>query len=105
MMLMLIYPPYQIIGYSGIQKVPVRICHHIYVICHPFLLSGGLPHQSAEWFAMTSCSYLSALNLDGLTQLCTPSRFAAGDEHLTAYDLVQHEILPSRIQLGQDIVQ
>ena len=32
--------------------------------------------------------YISLLYLNGLTQLGKPSRFAAGDEDLTGYDLV-----------------
>ena len=38
-------------------------------------------------------------------QLGKPARFAAGDKDLAGGDLVQHEILPLFVQLGQDIVQ
>ena len=48
---------------------------------------------------------MALFNLNGFTQLGKPSGFAAGDEHLTGNDLVQHKILPSLIQLRQNIVQ
>ena len=45
------------------------------------------------------------MNLNGLSQFGESSRFAAGDEDLTGNDLVQHEILPSGIQLRENVVQ
>ena len=44
-------------------------------------------------------------DLDGLSQLCESSRLAAGDEHLAGDDLIQDEILPSRVQLRKHVVE
>ena len=54
---------------------------------------------------MTLFFNLSSANFNGLSQLCKPAGFAAGDKNLAFRDLVQHEILPPGIQLRQHIVQ
>ena len=45
------------------------------------------------------------MNFNGFAQFGEPAGFAAGDEHLPLVDLVQHEVLPPGVQLGQHIVQ
>ena len=41
----------------------------------------------------------------GFADVRDPVRLAAGDEHLAAADLVEDEILPQRVQLGEHVVQ
>ena len=48
--------------------------------------------------------YLSVADFHGFTQFGKPSGFAAGDEHLAGDDFIQHEILPSRVQLTEHVV-
>ena len=48
--------------------------------------------------------YLSAADFHGFSQFGKPARFAAGDEHLAGDDFIQHEILPSRVQLTEHVV-
>ena len=56
-------------------------------------------------FSVVLLFQLPPTDFHGFSQFCKPSRLAAGDEHLAGDDLVQDEILPSGIQLAEDIVQ
>ena len=53
----------------------------------------------------SALNYFSFFYFNRFSQLGKPAGLAAGDEHLSRNDLIQYKILPSLIQLRQNVIQ